>query len=298
LRRKSLSILTVALSLTLVSPSVYAGSQEPPIGPAPGPPKTPAEKEAPSTPKLSNPPGQKRTLEPPFDLSRESSAAKPSKPSKDAPDGTSDKGERSQPLKKRLERALPSPKDFTEPNQSGPIWKRLKPTDPESKSANRSGANSKSSPETSDERSAEKQPNPRQERKPTDSADFRRGQEPNTIPRVAEAKPAGVPSENRKQDSPKKSSDTPSPEAASSADRATARTGGSSPNLAIATRPGKEADRRTEVAASSAQTDRQLPRTEETPLPKTASHGPWMMIIGLLTAVVGWAGRKISSSEG
>ena len=62
--------------------------------------------------------------------------------------------------------------------------------------------------------------------------------------------------------------------------------------------PVKEPKSTTEVAAASSQTDRQLPRTEETPMPKTASHGPLLMIVGLLTAAFGWAGRKIVSAKG
>ena len=38
--------------------------------------------------------------------------------------------------------------------------------------------------------------------------------------------------------------------------------------------PEKNRIRPMEVAAASSQTD-QLPRTEETPMPKTASHGPF-----------------------
>lgn len=264
MRRRSLTILTVVLSLTIVSPSVYAGSQEPPIGPAPGPPKTSAEKVNPPQSKPSDQPERKRILEPPFDLSRE--VAKPQKPSKDSPDAKADGKEHPRPIR-------PSLKDFSEPNQSGPIAD----FDSEAQPATRSGISA-----ASEDRSPTEHSDHRQGREAQDQANPRQEQEPKTGPSVAEAKPAGDrPDKSPRQDSTKQAMQ---PSKNTTPDQVTQSS-------------GKAANKGAKVAASSAQTDRQLPRTEETPLPKTASNGPWMMIIGLLMAAVGWVGRKIGFSK-
>lgn len=289
MRKKSLSVLAVALSLAIVSPSVYAGSQEPPIGPTPGPLKAPVEKEEPAQPKPSNQSGQKRILEPPFDLSLESSAVnspKPSDTSREAKSDTKAPGNRPSGERSSSEGSL------SEPNQSGPIGKRLKPVDSDSKSA--------------PSRDAGEEPST------TENSGLRLGLpvlEPKTAPRIVEAKPVEDSEEKTsRQDSPEKSSDNQPQgrEAAGKAglDGVTANTGkGSSDSAAEnseskTTDSGKEPNRSTEITALSTQNDDQLPRTKETPMPKTASHGPLLMIVGLLTATFGWVGRKISSSKG
>lgn len=289
MRKKSLSVLAVALSLAIVSSSVYAGSQEPPIGPTPGPLKAPVEKAKPSQSEPSNSSSQKQILEPPFDLTRESSATKSPKPSDTSLEAKSEE----KASEEHPDNAPPSSQgSLSEPNQSGPFGKLLRP------------GNSDSNPALS--RNASKEPSP------TENSGLRLGLpglEPRTSPRVVEAKPLEDAEEkNPNQESPKQSPENQQQgrEASGNAapDGVTANTGkGSSEpaaenSVSKAADPGKGPNRSTEVAASSAQTDDQLPRTEETPMPKTASHGPLLMIVGLLTAAVGWAGRKISSSKG
>lgn len=292
MRGKSLSILTVVLSLTIVSPSVYAGSQEPPIGPAPGPPKAPAEKAKPAQPKASEPSGQKRSPEPPFDLSRESPVAKPPKPSEAPPDAKpaarSDEKDLNS-LKKRQDEANRSPKVSPPvPNPSGPIGKLLPSKDSDPK---------RSSPGSPPAENSDL----RQERESKDLPGLP-VLEPQTVPRIATAKPSGEPSTDPKQP-PANQPQGGEPSGEAEADRMTANAGKASSEQPAtdsgrnAADPGKEPNPSVEVAAASSQTD-QLPRTEETPMPKTASHGPLLMIAGLLTAAVGWAGRKMVSAKG
>ncbi|PRX40453.1 hypothetical protein CLV97_11339 [Planifilum fimeticola] len=284
MRSKSLSILTVVLSLTIVSPSVYAGSQEPPIGPAPGPPKAPVEKAKPPQSKPSEPSGQKRILEPPFDLSRESPVTKPPKPSNASPDAkpdaTSDEKSR-KAAKNSQDKARPDPKSSPpDPNRSGFVGKLFQPKDADPKPKSETPA---------------KNSGLRQERETKDLPGLPI-LEPQTAPRIAEAKPSGKSPENQPQGR--------EPSGKAEADRVTASTGKTSSEQSLTDSGNKTADPvkepkpSTEVAAASSQTDRQLPRTEKTPMPKTASHGPLLMVVGLLTAAVGWAGRKIVSAKG
>lgn len=285
MRGKSLSILTAVLSLTVASPSVYAGSQEPPIGPAPGPPKAPVER---AKPPQSEPP-EKRVLEPPFDLSREAPAVKPPKPSEAKPGEKSDeKGRKA--LKKRQDKARPSPKvSPSEPNLPWPMGKPLQPKDAEPKR----GSSSETPAENSDLR---------QKREPKDLPGFP-ALEPQTAPRIAMANPSKEATNDSKQP-PANQPQGREPSGNAEADRVTARAGKASPEQSLsdsgrkAADPGETANPSKEVAAVSSQTDRQLPRTEETPMPKTASHGPLLMIVGLLTAAFGWAGRKAASDKG
>ena len=125
MRGKSLSILTVVLSLTLASPSVYAGSQEPPIGPAPGPPKAPAEKAKPHP--TSSPPGRSGSLNRPSISPREAPAAKPPKPSEAKPGEKSDEKE-PESLEKTAGRSPSKPKGF--PFRAEPAWPIGKPLQP------------------------------------------------------------------------------------------------------------------------------------------------------------------------
>ncbi len=200
MRGKSLSILTAVLSLTVASPSVYAGSQEPPIGPAPGPPKAPVERAKPSTPKSSNRPGRSGSLNRPS-ISR----GNPRPPSlrnrpKQNPARNPTKESRSEALKKRQEQSPSKPQGF--PFRAEPAlarWgNRLQPKDP-SQTAKRSGANSKSSPETSDERPAEKELRPSAGAGTEGPSRLSPGQEPQTIPRIAMANPSKEATNDSKQ---------------------------------------------------------------------------------------------------